>query len=71
MSHRFKKPKMFAKQGNIAARMIRYAQSIRDQEQLDLILAQVPPAIGAGFVEQVRPHLKFTPRQFAEMEKCP
>lgn len=64
MSKIAKRPKSYANMGSTAARLRKYAERIRTQEDLDIILGATPDkAIAAAFVERVKPWLKFTPRE--------
>jgi len=69
MSHRFKPARgSFApppsKRGGRMARLRRYAVRIDTQEVLDAILSQQPDQFVANaFLQQVRPYMKFVPRQ--------
>lgn len=64
MSKVFKRPKQYANMGSPEARLIKYARQIRDQEQLDGIVADalregVSKEVIAAWLERMLPHLPF------------
>ncbi len=61
---------MHVNEGGTKARLIRSAQKIRNQEELDRVLSQVEPGMGRAWLEQMRPYFRFVPLQFqVEAEK--
>lgn len=72
MSHRFKRPKKLArpappKRGGVEAKLRWYAQQIRNQQELDAILAAQPDqSLAIAWLHHVRQYLRFTPRQFEQ-----
>lgn len=68
MSIRRKKPKTYLNSGSTAARLYKRAQLIHSQAQLDHILSQVSPEVGAEWLRLFGPHLKFVPRQLSSVD---
>ena len=63
MSRLFKRPKPIINMGNQYARLIKSARNIQNQAELDQILAQVPREMGEAWLNVVKEHMRFVPRQ--------
>lgn len=61
MSHNFKKPKQHRLMGSERAKIARWAATIKDQDELDMILARMPAKVRNAALEQFKPNLKFDP----------
>jgi hypothetical protein len=67
MSKIRKRPWSHPRMGDPQAQNIKAARLIKDQNELDLILAKAPsPAIAEGWLKAYGPHLKFVPVQLRQ-----
>lgn len=68
MSKISKRPWTHPRFGDIHAKNIKAARMVKNQDELDLILASQPdPAIAEGWLKAYGPHLKFTPKPFVQV----
>lgn len=64
MSHNFKRPISIHPQERRDGRQIDFMASlIKGQKELDVLLADAPPATRAAMLDRLRPHLSFVPAQ--------